>query len=529
MSSTLIEAFVAAARAKPETQLTVASDTRPCTAALGDIVAAGQRMGTRLSASGVAAGDVVAVMLPNWREWMVAAVAVAQAGAVLLPVVTIYKAAELGFILRQSRAKWLFTPGEWRGTDFRQLVADCGLEPSSLRAQRSNPESGDAGLPRSARNDEYALVRHVMLGPDFTALEAEGPIADSVRREAGDLAVLVYTSGTTADPKGVMHSSRTLLAELDSMLAMRAGVVDDAVISPWPPGHVAGVLSMFRFLASGVPLVLMDQWDAALAAELVERHQITSSSGTPFHLSGMIDAADRDGRDLSSFRNYLVGAAPVPTSLVERCKALGLAVYHCYGSSEHPTVTSGTVDDPLDKQLNTEGRAIPGSEMRFVDDDVNDVPEGADGEICTRGAELFIGYLDASLNAAAFLPGGWYRTGDIGRLDADGYLLITDRKKDIIIRGGENISSKEVENVLFSHPAIAEAAVVAAPDERMGEVVRACVVLRAGATLTLEDVRAHFAAAGIARQKTPERLSVHEVLPRNASGKVLKHVLRGMG
>jgi acyl-CoA synthetase (AMP-forming)/AMP-acid ligase II len=503
MSGTLIKAFVAAAGRAPDTELTVASDTRPCTASLGNIVAAGQRMGTLLSASGIVAGDVVAVMLPNWREWMVAAVAVAQAGAVLLPVVTIYKAAELGFILRQSRAKWLFTPGEWRGTDYRQLLADCGDLPD--------------------------LARHVPLGPDFDALEGEGAIDAPVRREAGDLAVLVYTSGTTADPKGVMHSSRTLLAELDSMLAMRAGVVDDVVISPWPPGHVAGVLSMFRFLASGIPLVLMDQWDAALAAELVERHRITSSSGTPFHLSGMIDAADRDGRDLSSFRNYLVGAAPVPTSLVERCKALGLAVYHCYGSSEHPTVTSGTADDPLDKQLNTEGRVIAGSEMRFVDDDGNDVPEGTDGEICTRGAELFIGYLDASLNAAAFLPGGWYRTGDIGRIDADGYLLITDRKKDIIIRGGENISSKEVENVLLAHPAVAEAAAVAAPDDRMGEVVRACVVLRAGATLTLDDVRAHFAAAGIARQKTPERLSVHDALPRNASGKVLKHVLRGMG
>jgi acyl-CoA synthetase (AMP-forming)/AMP-acid ligase II len=283
---------------------------------------------------------------------------------------------------------------------------------------------------------------------------------------------------------------------------------------------------MFRFLAAGVPLVLMDQWDAALAAELVEKHRITSSSGTPFHLSGMMEAADRTGRDLSSLRHYLVGAAPVPTSLVERCKAQNLAVYHCYGSSEHPTVTSGTVDDPLDKQLNTEGRAIPGSEMRFVDDDGKDVPAGCDGEICTRGPELFLGYLDATLNETAFLPGGWYRTGDIGRLDEDGYLLITDRKKDIIIRGGENISSKEVENILLAHPSIAEVAVVAAPDDRMGEVVRACVVLRENKTLDLEAVRAFFSSAGIAKQKTPERLTIHDVLPRNASGKVLKHVLR---
>jgi acyl-CoA synthetase (AMP-forming)/AMP-acid ligase II len=182
--------------------------------------------------------------------------------------------------------------------------------------------------------------------------------------------------------------------------------------------------------------------------------------------------------------------------------------------------------DPLDKRLNTEGRAMAGTELRFVDDDGADVPPGCEGEIVTRGPELFIGYFDPALDAAAFLPGGWYRTGDIGRLDGDGYLLITDRKKDIIIRGGENISSREVEDVLRRHPAVADVAVVAAPDTRMGEVVKACVVTRPGAELSLDMVRAFFAEAGIARQKTPERLMLLDVLPRNASGKVLKHQLR---
>jgi len=500
MTGSLIEAFVGAAQAAPDASLIVASEVNPSTANLGDVVASGRRMGTRMTAAGVRPGDVIGVMLPNWREWMVAAVACAQAGAVLLPIVTIYGAKELGFILRQSRAVWLFTPEKWRGVDFSGVVADCG------------------DLPQ--------LQRHIMLGTTFRELEAAGEIAPFATRSTDDLAVLVYTSGTTADPKGVMHSGRSILAELQSMQEMRAGIEQEAMLSPWPPGHVAGVISMFRFLAQGVTLVLMDQWDAGVAAMLVERHQITTSSGTPFHLSGMIDAADRDGRDLTCFRHYVVGAAPVPPSLVERCKGLGLAVYHCYGSSEHPTITSGKAEDPLDKQLNTEGQLITGNEMRFVDDDGNDVGAGEDGEIATRGPELFMGYLDASLNDAAFLPGGWYRTGDIGRLDAEGYLLITDRKKDIIIRGGENISSKEVEALLLGHPAVADVAVVAAPDERMGEVVRACVVLKPGASLTLDDVRAFFARAGIARQKTPERLSVVAELPRNASGKVLKHVLR---
>ena len=495
-----IEAMTAAAARAPGASLSVASDNLPCTTTLGDVVAAGRRMGTRMTSAGLGRGDIVACMLANWREWLVVAVAAGQAGAVMLPVVTIYGAKELGFILRQSGAKWLFTPDRFRGVDYAQVVADCG--------------------------DLPALERHIAIGADFAALEADGPIADPVPVNANDLALLVYTSGTTADPKGVMHSARGFLAEMETMRAMRSGSDDDAVISPWPPGHVAGALAMYRFLCQGTPLILMDQWDAALAARLIDRHKVTSSSGTPFHLSGMIAAADAHGYDLTSLRQYLVGAAPVPPSLIERCQALGLAVYHCYGSSEHPTVTSGVVDDPLDKQLHTEGRAIAGSEMRFVDDDGDDVAPGEDGEICTRGPELFLGYLDPPLNEAAFLADGWYRTGDIGRLDEAGYLLITDRKKDIIIRGGENISSKEVEAVLLAHPAITDAAVVAAPDDRMGEVVRACVVLAPGASLTLDEVRDHFFAAGIAKQKTPERLTVLPELPRNASGKVLKHELR---
>lgn len=457
-------------------------------------------MGTRMSRAGIGPGDIVGCMVPNWREWLVVAVAAAQAGAVMLPIVTIYGAKELGFILRQSGAKWLFTPDRFRNTNYAQVLADCG--------------------------DLPALERHVVIGPDFAALEGEGPIADPTSVAADDLALLVYTSGTTAEPKGVMHSARGFLAELETMYAMRGGLEDSAVISPWPPGHVAGALAMYRFLCQGTSLVLMDQWEPNLAAELIDRHKVSSSSGTPFHLSGMIEAADTHGYDLSSLRQYLVGAAPVPPSLIERCQAQNLAVFHCYGSSEHPTVTSGVAEDPLDKQLHTEGRLIMGSEMRFVDDDGADVPAGADGEICTRGPELFMGYLDPVLNESAFLPGGWYRTGDIGRVDAEGYLLITDRKKDIIIRGGENISSKEVEAVLLSHSSVVDAAAVAARDDRMGEVVRACVVLTPGATLTLDDLRDHFFSAGIAKQKTPERLSILAELPRNATGKVLKHELR---
>lgn len=485
---------------QPKRRFTGVSEERPSDESLSGIVNAGRRMGTRLTESGVAQGDIIGVMLPNWCEWLITCVATQQAGAVMLPIVSIYGAKELSFILRQSRARILITPNQWRNIDYAALVNAC------------------APLPD--------LKHHIRVGDEFAALIAEGEIAAPVKRESNDLAMLFYTSGTTADPKGVMHSSNTLLAELVTQQESRSRIEREVILSPWPPGHVAGALSLLRYLAYGVPIVAMDVWNAASAAALIDRHKVTTSSGTPFHLGGILEAADANGNDLSSLHNYLVGAAPVPTTLVKRCIEQRLAVYHCYGLSEHPTITSGTVDDPLDKQLNTEGRVIPGSELRFVDDEGVDVPYGAEGEIVTRGGELFMGYLDTSLNENAFLPGGWFRTGDIGRLDMDGYLLITDRKKDIIIRGGENISSKEVEEILLRHPAIADVAVIAAPDDRMGEVVKACVVLAPATTLSLDGIRTHFVTQGIAKQKTPERLELLGFLPRNASGKVQKHILR---
>lgn len=503
---TLAEAFATGAAQKPESRLIVCSQTRPVDISLKEVLERGRRFGEHLRARGVVPGDVVAVQLPAWAEWMVACVGIAHAGAVMLPIVVIYGAKELDFILRQSGARLIVTPDRWRKADYAEVMREVGPLPD--------------------------FIGHVVVGEaaagtiGWDELEAPIEIGEPAERTPDDLALLVYTSGTTADPKGVKHSARTLLSEMHAIAEARRALTSEVSLSPWPPGHVAGAGQMMRYLAHGVPLVAMDQWNPAEAAMLIEKHRVAASSFTPFHLSGLIDAAERDGRDLTSLVSCLVGAAPVPPSLIERCAAQGLRTFRSYGSSEHPTLTTGFPDDALEKRLTTEGRLMWRSEVRFVDDDGHDVPNGEAGEIVTRGPELFLGYFDESLNAKAFLPGGWYRTGDIGHLDEDGYLKITDRKKDIIIRGGENISSREVEDLLFGHPDIAEAAVVAAPDERMGEVVRAYVMVKPGRTVTLEDIRAHFAQAGIAKQKTPEQLVVVDDMPRNSTGKVLKHALR---
>lgn len=276
----------------------------------------------------------------------------------------------------------------------------------------------------------------------------------------------------------------------------------------------------------GTPTVIMQAWDAALAAELIDRHAVTSCGGAPVQLSGLLDRHANGAAALGTLREFLTGAAPVPPSLIRRADAAGFTAFRSYGSSEHPTVTTGTIADPLERRAGTDGRLLAGNQVRLVDAAGRDVPDGREGEILTRGPELFTGYTDPALNAAAFLPGGWYRTGDVGRIDADGYLTVTDRLKDIIIRGGENISSKEVEDLLITHPAVADVAVIPVPDPALGERVCAVVVARPGFTFDVDQARAHFAAAGAARQKTPEVVVLADELPRTPSGKVRKDVLR---
>jgi acyl-CoA synthetase (AMP-forming)/AMP-acid ligase II len=498
-----LDAFRLAARRKPDSLFVSYSDVRPETVSLAEIMRRGEAVGQSLIARGVRPGDVVAVMLPPWSEWLSLMVGAAFAGAVFLPVVTIYKAKELGFVLRQSKARVLVTPVSFRGVDYGQLVKACDELPDELL----HVVVGEHALPDAVR---------------FEDLLSPGALSQPVNVSPDSFAFLVFTSGTTADPKGVMHSARTLLSEIDAQAAWRGDVASEIYLSPWPPGHVAGALQLLRFLAKGTSVVAMDQWNAAEAAELIERFRITGSSGTPFHIAGLLDAAQVGGRDLSSLRDYVLGAAPVPASVVQRCVDAGISVVHAYGSSEHPTVTMGKASDPLESRLNTEGRVMPGSEVLIVDDDGR-VLETGSGEILTKGPELFLGYLDDRLNQAAFATGGWYRTGDVGFLDRDGYLRITDRKKDIIIRGGENISSREVEDAMRTIAGITDAAAVAVKDDRLGERVKVYVE---GRDVTLDEIRQHFIALGLAKQKIPEFVERLPALPRNATGKVLKAELR---
>jgi acyl-CoA synthetase (AMP-forming)/AMP-acid ligase II len=476
---------------------------------LGALVSDAQVVAGALQARGIGPGDVVAVQLPGSYEGAVAQAAIGLCGAVLLPVVMIYGPRELGFVLRRSGATAVILAREHRGRPHAAVILG-GL--SGLAALKLAVVVGDTAPGHGAIS--YADLAGGPGGP----YRQPGPAPD-------DRAALMYTSGTTADPKGVQHSHRTLLAEATSRVYAHTGPGARS-LGLFPPGHIAGLLTLLRILLLGTPTVIMQAWDAALAARLIDRHAVTTSGGAPVQLSGLLDQQASGTATLATLREFLTGAAPVPPSLIRRADAAGITAFRSYGSSEHPTISAGSVADSLDQRAATDGRLVAGNQVRIVDPAGRDVPAGRDGEILSRGPELFAGYTDAALNAAAFLPGGWFRTGDVGRLDDNGYLTVTDRLKDIIIRGGENISAKEVEDLLITHPAVADVAVIPAPDPVMGERVCAVVVARPGCSFELEEARAHFVAAGAARQKTPEVIVLVDELPRTPAGKVRKDLLR---
>jgi len=499
---TLVEALDNASTEYDDARLIVRSEARPADVRLRDLARDASIVAANFQRLGLGKGSVVAVQLPAWYEAVVAHAAISLIGGVIVPLVPGFGVSELEFITSQANVGAAITAGQWGGRDCSEAMA---------------------GTPFMYGKPHFSIEESA--APDvrkWSALLSDSGQWAQAQISPDDLAMIVYTSGTTAAPKGVKHSHRTLLAELFSVLDTERR----SNLSPWPPGHIAGCLGLLRYWACGQPMVLMDRWDAADAARLIEEHKIYGTSGTPLHLGSLLDAAEADGRNLSSLTSYLAGATTIPSALIARCDELGLATFRAYGLSEHPTVSQGSPDDSLALRLGSDGRLCPGVEVRIVDDDGNNLRCGDEGEIWSRGPDLFLGYVDDALDAEAFVPGGWFRTGDIGRLDADSNLTITDRKKDIIIRGGETLSSREIEEHLAKIAGVSEVAVIGLPDQRMGERVCAVLKLGSGRQMTLEAIDAHFRTTGIARAKTPEHLVLVEDFPRTASGKIQKNILR---
>jgi acyl-CoA synthetase (AMP-forming)/AMP-acid ligase II len=509
-AATLANALSEGAARNADAPLLFYSDSKPGRLTLGEIHAEALIVAAGLHRLGLSEGDAIAAQLPNWPQTAVLYAAAAALGLVLIPIVSIYGPSEVGFILRQSGARALVMPSRYRRIDAVADIPRLGETPELRHLIVIGEEA-----PSGAISWEE-LTRQPDDGAGFPA----------PRGEAGGLSLIVYTSGTTAEPKGVQHSHESVLAEMVHGPTPPPGVAGTVNLQPFPAGHTAGLMALLSPYVHGYPTIVMDTWDAEACAGLIAEHRVTAMAGTPFLLSSMLDAAESGGHDVTSLRHGITGGAGVPPALIERAEEIGWRLGRCYGSTEQPSTTGCMADDPLWKRAHTDGRTLGENLIRIVDEEGGELPRGEEGEIASAGPEQFIAYTDPALNETAFLADGWLLTGDVGRIDEDGYLTITDRRKDIIIRGGENISSQEVEDLVLDLAAVAETAVVAAPDPRYGERVCAFVVLRPGASLSLESVLEHFAGAGVARHKTPERLELVSELPRTPAGKVKKHELR---
>ncbi len=474
-------------RRAPDTEFRVHSDVRPWAGAFRDVELIARRLAAGLRDRGVGPGDVVAFQLPNWMEAAAVFWASAFLGATVVPIVHFYQRKEVGYILRAVTPKVFITAESFGRLKYQPDLA--------------------AQVPVVG-----------VVGGDFEDLLAADPLPGVLETDPAGPALIAFTSGTTRDPKGVMHSHQTLGFET-RQLTSRYPPDRGSQLSAAPVGHFTGMLNAFLIpVLDAAPVNLMDVWDAGHALRLIKDEGLTVAGGATYYMTSLIDHQDFDpATHLPGLKYAGLGGSPVPAAVTSRLAELGVTVYRAYGSSEHPSVTASLYTAPEAKRLYTDGNACPGVEVKLAED----------GEILSRGPDLCLGYTDDSLTEAAFDGEGWYHTGDIGVLDDDGYLTVTDRKSDIIIRGGENISAAEVEELLHAMDGIAEAAVVAAPDDRLGEHAAAFVRLKPGAAEPdLDAVRAHLEGANLARQKWPEELHVVTDFPRTASGKIQKFVLR---
>ncbi|WP_374210588.1 AMP-binding protein [Dermatobacter hominis] len=480
----------------------VHSAVRPWRGTFADVDRAARAFAAGLRARGVGPGDVVVVQLPNWVEAGIAFWGALYLGAVVVPVVHFYGAREVDHIVGVTQPAAVVAAESFGHVDHLATYADV-LERHPVPSWIVVGDGPSSSLPAGAT-------------PFADVLDA-APLEEPADVDPAGPALIGFTSGTTQHPKGVVHSHDTLgfeARQLDSMFPV--GGPDP--ITGAPVGHFIGMLNAFIVpLLRWRPVHLLDVWDPGTVLRLMIDEDLGMSGGATYFLTSLLDHPDLTAEHLRHMPFAGLGGSPVPEAVTERARDLGITTFRSYGSTEHPSITGCTIDEPEDKRLRTDGRALQAVEVRLDED----------GQILSRGPDLFIGYTDPELTAQAVDDDGWYHTGDIGRMDDEGYLTITDRISDVIIRGGENISAREVEELVAGIDGVAEVSVVAAPDARLGERAAVVVLLRPGHDApSLDAVRAHLDGAGLARQKWPESIHVVEEMPRTPSGKVQKFVLR---
>ena len=464
-------------------------------------------------AKGIESGDRIAFQLPGWCEFTVIYLACLKIGAVSVPLLPSWREAELVWVLNKCQAKMFFAPTLFKQTRPVDLI---------LPLQNQLPQ-----LQQIVGVDKLAPATSSLSLSQIIADNT--PLTTAITVHGDELAAVLFTSGTEGLPKGVMLTHNNILASERAYCARLNLTWQDVFMMPAPLGHATGFLhGVTAPFLIGARSVLLDIFTPDACLALLEQQRCTCMLGaTPF-VYDLLNVLEKQPADLSALRFFLCGGTTIPKKVARECQQRGIKLLSVYGSTESSPHAVVNLDDPLSRFMHTDGYAAAGVEIKVVDDARKTLPPGYEGEEASRGPNVFMGYFDEpELTARALDEEGWYYSGDLCRMDEAGYIKITGRKKDIIVRGGENISSREVEDILLQHPKIHDACVVAMPDERLGERSCAYVVLKAPHhSLSLEEVVAFFSRKRVAKYKYPEHIVVIEKLPRTASGKIQKFLLR---
>lgn len=468
------------------------------------------RLAAFWQARGVGVGDVVTMHLPNWWQTAVVTFAAFKLGAVINPLPPTYGWKDLAFIMNKSGSKAVVVAGRFRSVDYTEHLLRIAPE---LRVQPSMVVIGAGNAALGTAWDD------ALSGPPLSQDHASG---------ADDTALLLFTSGSESKPKGVVHTHNTAIYGERALSGTLGLDHSDVCFMASPVTHTSGFMhGILLTLMTGATVSLLDVFKGDTAVDQMLASGATWTMGaTPF-LSDVVDSLEKSGKRLPDLRYFLCGGAPIPEVLVRRAHRLGVRVMSIYGSTESPPHTVTWPTDPIEAAWQFDGRALPGVEVCAVDEDGKPVPPGQPGEQWSRGPHAFIGYLgEPELTARALDADGWYHSGDLATVGAQGSVRIVGRIKDMIIRGGQNISTREVEDILLEHPACQSVAVIGLPDERLGELGCAVVVCQSGKTLGFEEMKQFLIGRGVARFKLPEHLVLRDALPATPSGKIQKFKLR---
>ncbi len=473
------------------------------------------RVAVGLARLGVQKNDVVACQLPNWWQFTVTYLACSRIGAVINPLMHIFRERELNFMLKHGEAKVIIAPKTFRGFDFEQMIR--GIQPNLPDLKHIVVVDGQ----------DHNSFEALLSGPAWELAPDAPALLQAHRPGPDDITQLIYTSGTTGEPKGVMHSANTVMANIIPYAQRLQLGAQDVVLMASPMAHQTGFMyGLMMPIMLKARVVLQDIWEPKRAVEVINTDKVSfTMASTPF-LTDLTKAVKEHQTPVPTLKTFLCAGAPIPGPLVEQARAaLGTKIVSAWGMSENGAVTLIELNDPDERAFTTDGKPLAGVDLKVVDVDGKTLPAGEAGRLLVRACSNFGGYLKRPhLNGTD--DAGWFDTGDLARIDAQGYVRITGRSKDVIIRGGENIPVVEIESLLYKHPAVAMAAIVAYPDERLGERACAVVVTKPDQHFDMPTMVAYLKEQKVATQYIPERLEIRPSMPSTPSGKIQKFKLR---